>query len=173
MPSDLPNLMLNVTLRDATPEDDEFLTRLYASVRQDELALTGWSAAQCDAFVRMQFAAQQVHYRTHYPTGVHQIILLDGQAVGRIYWANLKDERHFLDITILPDYRNRGIGTPLLKRHLEEAASEGKPARIFVESFNPSLRLFERLGFKCAKADGCLLLMEWQPGGDALTDTGD
>ena len=153
---------LNVTLREATPEDDEFLTRLYGTVRQAELDLTVWSAAQRDAFVRMQFAAQQVHYRTHYPTGVHQIILLDGQPVGRIYWANIKDERHFLDITILPDYRNRGIGTPLLKRLLRQAASEGKPARIYVESFNPSLRLFERLGFTVAKADGYLLLLEWR-----------
>ena len=94
--------LLNVSLRAATPEDDEFLTQLYGSVRQAELDLTGWTAAQRDAFVRMQFAAQQIHYRTHYPTGVHEIILLDGQPVGRIYWANLKDERHFLDITIHP-----------------------------------------------------------------------
>src|SRR5205085_639943 len=83
MTSDTPN----VSLRDATPEDDEFLVRVYASVREQELALTGWSAAQRDAFVRMQFGAQQQHYRTHYPTGVHQIILLDGQPVGRLYWA--------------------------------------------------------------------------------------
>ena len=157
----------SISLREATPDDDEFLVRVYGSVRQAELALTGWSPAQCDAFIRMQFDAQQLHYRTHYPTGVHQIILLDELAVGRIYWANLKDELHFIDITLLPEYRNRGIGTPLLKRLLEQAASEGKPARIYVESFNPSLRLFERLGFTCAKADGYLLLLEWRAEGDA------
>jgi ribosomal protein S18 acetylase RimI-like enzyme len=158
MTSDTPD----VSLREATPEDEELLVRLYAGVREQELALTGWDAAQRDAFVRMQFSAQQVHYRTHYPTGVHQIILLDGQPVGRIYWANLKDELHFLDITVLPEYRNRGIGTPLLKRMLAQATADGKPARIFVESFNPSLRLFERLGFTVAKADGHLLLLEWR-----------
>jgi len=154
--------MSAIALREATPGDDEFLVRLYGSVRQEELALTGWDAAQCDAFIRMQFAAQQLHYQTHYPTGVHQIILLDTEAVGRIYWANLKDELHFIDITVLPEYRNRGIGTPLLKRLLAQAASEDKPARIYVESFNPSLRLFERLGFTCAKAEGYLLLLEWR-----------
>ncbi|HJQ26454.1 MAG TPA: GNAT family N-acetyltransferase [Blastocatellia bacterium] len=158
MTKDMPQ----VTLRDVTPDDDELLVRLYHSVREPELALTGWSAAQCDAFVRMQFAAQQVHYRTHYPTGVHQIILLAGQPVGRIYWADLKDELHFLDITVLPEYRSRGIGTPLIQGFLERAAAAGKPARIFVESFNPSLRLFERLGFTCIKADGHLLLLEWR-----------
>jgi ribosomal protein S18 acetylase RimI-like enzyme len=151
-----------IALREVRSDDEELLVRLYGSVRQAELALTGWDAAQCEAFIRMQFAAQQLHYRTHYPTGVHQIIELGQVAVGRIYWANLKDELHFIDITILPEYRNRGIGTPILKRHLEQAASEGKPARIYVESFNPSLRLFERLGFTCAKADGYLLLLEWR-----------
>lgn len=151
-----------VSLREATPDDEELLVRLYASVREPELAMTGWDAAQCDAFVRMQFAAQQVHYRTHYPTGVHQIILLDGLMVGRVYWADLKDELHFLDITILPEYRSRGIGTPLIRKFLEGAAAAGKPARIFVESFNPSLRLFERLGFTPIKADGHLLLLEWR-----------
>jgi GNAT superfamily N-acetyltransferase len=158
MTSELPN----ISLRDTTPEDEEFLTQLYGTVRADELAMTNWSAEYRDAFIRMQFAAQQVHYRTHYPTGVHEIILLDGQPVGRIYWADLKDERHFLDITILPDYRNRGIGTPIIKRHLDEAASAGKPARIFVESYNPSLRLFTRLGFTPIKEDGALLLLEWR-----------
>ncbi|HEY9231880.1 MAG TPA: GNAT family N-acetyltransferase [Blastocatellia bacterium] len=154
--------MLHVSLRDATPDDDEFLVRLYSTIREPELALTNWSAAQRDAFIRMQFAAQQVHYRTHYPTGIHEIILLDGQPVGRLYWADLKDELHFLDITVMPEYRNRGIGTPLIERLLERAAASDKPARIFVESFNPSLRLFERLGFTNIKADGHLLLMEWR-----------
>src|SRR5581483_11449538 len=74
MTSDTPQ----VSLRDATPDDDEFLANLYGSLRQQELDLTGWDAAQRDAFIRMQFAAQQTHYRTHYPTGIHQIILLDG-----------------------------------------------------------------------------------------------
>jgi GNAT superfamily N-acetyltransferase len=159
----------SISLRDVTADDDEFLVCVYASTRQDELAMTGWSAAQCDAFIRMQFNAQQLHYRTHYPDGVHRIILLDTEAVGRVYWANRKDEMHFIDILLLPEYRNRGIGTPILKRLLEQAAAEGKPARIYVESFNPSLRLFERLGFACVKADGYLLLLEWRAEGDAAT----
>ena len=153
---------MSIELRTAAADDYDFLLSLYGSVRADELALTGWGADQIQAFVRMQFDAQQVHYRTHYPTGVHQIILLKGQPVGRVYWANLKDELHFLDITVLPEHRNRGIGTPIINSLLDHAAREGKPARIWVESFNPSLRLFERLGFARAKQDGCLLLMEWR-----------
>jgi hypothetical protein len=35
---------------------------------------------------------------------------------------------------------------------------------VFVESFNPSLRLFERLGFVAADEQGAHLLMQWKPG---------
>jgi ribosomal protein S18 acetylase RimI-like enzyme len=156
-----------ISLRDVTADDDEFLVRVYGSTRQAELAMTGWNAAQCDAFIRMQFEAQQLHYRTHYPAGVHQVILLDTEAVGRVYTASLTDELHILDITVLPEYRNRGIGTRLLKRLLEQAASVGKPARIYVENFNPSQRLFERLGFTCVKVNGYQLLLEWRAGNPA------
>src|ERR1700760_2391237 len=110
----------SISLREATPDDNELLVRLYGSVRQAELDLTNWDADQRDAFVRMQFEAQQAHYRSHYPTGVHQIILSDGEGVGRVYWANLKEELHFLDITVLPEWRSRGIGTPIIKRLLEQ-----------------------------------------------------
>lgn len=151
-----------LAVRAAGPDDGEFLVRVYASTRQAELAMTNWDAAQCDAFIRMQFTAQQHHYRTHYPEGVHQIILLDGQPVGRLYWANLAEKLHLLDITVLPEYRDRGVGTALLKRLLAEAAGAGKPATIYVESFNPSQRLFARLGFRCINVDGFQHLLEWR-----------
>jgi predicted GNAT family acetyltransferase len=62
----------------------------------------------------------------------------------------------------LPEHRNQGLGTPLIKSLMEEAAQAGKPLTIYVESFNPSLRLFERLGFlKTEEGDGINLLMKW------------
>ena len=46
---------------------------------------------------------------------------------------------------------------------MKEAGSAGKPLRIYVESFNRSLGLFERLGFARAAEHGIHLLMEKQP----------
>ena len=43
--------------------------------------------------------------------------------------------------------RNRGIGGEVLRRVLAEADAAGKPVSIYVEDFNPSQRLFARLGF--------------------------
>jgi hypothetical protein len=42
-------------------------------------------------------------------------------------------------------------------------ATSSRPLRIYVESFNPSLRLFERLGFTAMEQEGIHLLMEWVP----------
>jgi hypothetical protein len=43
-----------VTLRAATPDDEPFLRRLYATTRANELALVAWTADQKTAFVEMQ-----------------------------------------------------------------------------------------------------------------------
>ena len=151
-----------VTLRPVAPEDEELLLELYASVRAEELAQVPWSDAQREAFVRMQFAAQQSHYRQHNPQATHDLILLDAQPVGRLYVARREREIRILDITILPAYRNRGLGTPLIRNLMSEAEGLGLPLNIWVESFNPSHRLFERLGFAVVEDDGVNHLMEWR-----------
>lgn len=151
-----------VTFRRTTSEDEQFLLGVYESTRQDELALTNWDDAQRDAFVRMQFDAQQTHYRQYYPDGEHVIILLDGIPVGRLYVANLKEKSEILDITLLPQHRSAGIGTPIIKELMAEAALLGKPLQIYVESFNRSLRLFERLGFVKSSQDGYNDVMVWK-----------
>ena len=151
-----------VHLRAATEEDDPFLYQVYASTRAEEMARVPWNEAQKAAFLRMQWEAQQLHYRTHNPNSTHDIILLDTETVGRIYVSRRETEIRILDITILPEYRNRGVGTPLIEELMREAALARLPLNIFVESFNPSVRLFERLGFSIRESDGINQLMEWR-----------
>jgi ribosomal protein S18 acetylase RimI-like enzyme len=152
-----------ITLRPVREEDDDFLLSVYASTRADELARVPWTQEQKEAFLRMQFAAQKRHYAAEYPHAGHDIILVEGVPAGRVYVDRSGDELHILDITVLPQYRNRGTGSWFLRQVLDEAATAGKPVIIYVESFNPSLRLFERLGFRKARENGFQLLMKWQP----------
>ena len=74
-----------VTLRPISPEDEPFLSQVYASTRQEELALVEWDEAQKTAFLRMQFAAQHRYYQEHYPHTAFQVILRDGQPIGPLY----------------------------------------------------------------------------------------
>ncbi|HXI91705.1 MAG TPA: GNAT family N-acetyltransferase [Blastocatellia bacterium] len=149
------------TVRPANSEDEPFLLAVYESTRAEELALTNWDEVQRDAFLRMQFKAQQSHYREHYPGGEHYVILVNEDAVGRLYIADIEKEVRILDITILPHHRNAGIGTPIIRELMAEAAAIGKPLRIYVESFNRSLGLFERLGFVRSDESGYSYLMQW------------
>ena len=152
-----------VTFRPVPADDEPFLISVYGSTRLEELALTNWDDAQRDAFVQMQFAAQQAHYRQTYPNAEHLIILLDGAPVGRLYVAEIEAEIRIVDITILPEHRKAGIGTPIIKQLMGEAAAIEKPLRIYVESFNPSQHLFERLGFVKVDESGYSYLLAWQP----------
>lgn len=153
-----------VRLRPVAAEDEAFLLRVYSSTRADEMALVPWNDAQREAFLRMQFDAQQLHYRSYFPEAVHQIIERGEQPIGRLYVLREKEVMRILDITILPEFRNAGLGTPLIKDLMTEAATKGKPLQIYVESYNPSLRLFERLGFHPvddADHNGLHILMQW------------
>jgi hypothetical protein len=46
---------------------------------------------------------------------------------------------------------------------MEEGRTSGRAVSINVENFNPSLRLFERLGFQRAEETGFRFLLKWQP----------
>jgi len=152
-------------LRPATAADDEFILACYASTRAHEIAQVPWTAEQKEGFVRMQYLAQKQHYAAEWPRANHDIICVDEIPVGRIYLDRREDALHILDITLLPQHRNQGSGSTLLRRLLDEASRAGKPVTIYVESFNPSLRLFERLGFRKDHEKGFHLLMKWQPEG--------
>jgi ribosomal protein S18 acetylase RimI-like enzyme len=155
-----------VKLRPATADDEEVLLEIYASTRADELAVTNWSEHERDAFIRMQFAAQRAYYQSQYPHGDHKLIFADGHPAGRLYTAENDDEIRILDITVLPRLRGAGIGTPLINDLLSRAKEVGKPVRIYVEAFNRSRHLFERLGFRVIEEDGMNVLLECRPTSD-------
>ncbi len=153
----------SITLRAIRSSDQPFLYRVYASTRELELAPLGWSEGQKAAFLQMQFNAQHRYYVEQFPRAAFHIILSGNRAVGRLYVDRRTDEIRLLDIALLPEHRNAGIGTALLRGLLAEAERAGMPVRIHVERLNPALRLYRRLGF-CQIADkGVYTLLEWSP----------
>jgi ribosomal protein S18 acetylase RimI-like enzyme len=51
----------------------------------------------------------------------------------------------------------------LLQEVLDEGAASGRSVSIHVESYNPALRLYDRLGFREIDTNGIYKLMEWRP----------
>lgn len=152
-----------VTLRAVTPDDRSFLCRLYGSTRAAELAPLPWTDEQKQTFIAMQFDAQDHHYREHYSGAAFDVIMVDGAPIGRLYVARGADEIRIIDIALVPECCNRGIGSALLRGLQDEARASGLPLRIHVERFNPALRLYERLGFRMIADRGVYLFLEWAP----------
>jgi ribosomal protein S18 acetylase RimI-like enzyme len=153
-----------VACRAVAPGDEELLYRIYASTRVEELAPVPWTAAQKEAFLRMQFRAQSEDYAANYPDAAFLVLLVEGTPAGRLYVDRRNDEVRIIDIALLPEHRGAGIGGALLRGLLAEAAAAGKPVRIHVERMNPALRLYDRLGFRRTGDDGIYFLMEWTAG---------
>lgn len=156
--------MVTLRLRPEEPEDTTLLYRLYASTRAGEMKLVPWSDSQKEAFLRTQFDAQTAHYHRYYPNASYEVILLEGEAIGRLYVHRTEDEILLIDITLLPKYRGAGIGGGLLNDLLSEAAAQRKPVRIHVERENPAMHLYTRLGFQKIEDKGIYYFMEWTPG---------
>ena len=153
----------DITFRPIRPEDERFLFELYASTRAEELAQTPWDEAEKQAFLRMQFTAQHQYYQSQFTAAAFDIVLLHDRPIGRLYVDRRADEIRLIDIALLPEQRNAGIGARLIQGLLAEAAQSGKPVRIHVEKFNLALRLYERLGFAPIEDQGVYLLMQWSP----------
>ncbi len=159
----LPDELEGVELRPITPADLEFLYQLYANTREEELALTDWGAEDKERFLRMQFSAQDQHYRQYYPGAKLEVILEQGQPIGRFYVARWESEIRLMDIALVPAVRGRGIGTALVRQLLAEGQSVGKKVSIHVEMYNPAFRLYKRLGFRRVEEKGVYFLMVWSP----------
>ena len=152
-----------LSLRPVMDADEPFVRELYASTRSEELAMVPWNDEQRSAFIEMQFKAQSNHYQQHFPGATHEIIVMNGADVGRLYVQRLEREIEIMDLTILPRERNAGIGRMLMQEILEEAGQLGKSVGIYVETFNPSKRFFERLGFKETEQSGVHVHLQWFP----------
>ncbi|MGH7443052.1 MAG: GNAT family N-acetyltransferase [bacterium] len=154
------SIQSSVTLREAGEADLKFLYQVYASTRAEEMAATGWSAAQAEAFLREQFRLQDTHYRKHYPGALFQVVLVDREPAGRLYeYADGKSVR-VMDIALLPSFQRRGIGGILLRSLMDRADAGGWLLNLHVEFNNPIRDWYLRLGFKESPGDGVYVFME-------------
>jgi len=152
-----------VSLRPVTDADQEFLVGVYASTRAAELAQVDWDESQKDAFVRWQFAMQKQEYDARYPDARYDVILVEGVPAGRIWVGTDDTQIRLLDIALLTEFQNRGVGGQLLRQLIDEARQAKKPLRHMVFMLNDNAnRFYERLGFVTIEDVGGYKHMEWR-----------
>ena len=156
-------MLKQTSLRPIQDDDWEFVYRVYASTRADEMAQIPWSEAEKENFLRFQFHAQKTYYDEHFADAEFSIIEHEGRPVGRLYIDRREDEIRLVDIALLQETRGKGIGGAIMADILAEGEQKGLLVRIHVEHNNPALRLYKRLGFRKIEEQGVYWLMEWTP----------
>ena len=70
-----------------------------------------------------------------------------------------------MDLALVSEFRNRGIGTALLRGLVATADQASLPVRFHVERSNRARHLYERFGFQIVSESGPYFLLERQPEG--------
>lgn len=146
-----------------TSEDEPFLLHLYSTTRADEIALWGWDEATERAFLAMQWRAMQQSYINRYPELDQRIIYTDQGQAGRCLTSVSATHMTVVDLSLLPEYRNKGIGTDLITQLQHESDRLAVPLRLSVLRTNPARRLYERLGFLSVGESELYAFLEWTP----------
>lgn len=152
-----------ITLRDAIPGDKAFLARLYSDTRRTEVSAWDWSPERQEMFLRMQFDAQSRSYQAAFPDAVDRIVCLEDTPVGRMLIAPEVGGLRLVDIALMEEHRNRGIGAGLICLLQQSCEVQGKTLRLQVLQGNPAIRLYQRRGFTSSGADSMYVQMEWIP----------
>lgn len=153
----------NISLRRAESADEAFLEALYADVRRPELAIFNWSREQENAFFKMQFEMQTRAYRMQFPDAAYYVVEFDAMPIGRLIVERDEREIRLIDISLLSEFRNRGIGAFLLEKLKADAAVNEKTVFLRVLKTNESAkRFYERLGFTIVEDADLHFGMRWQ-----------
>lgn len=140
------NLAARIALRPVVmPDDEDFLIKVYFSTREDLDALP-IDVEQKNMIKRMQYEAQKNHYSDNYPNAAHDIVLFDNKEIGRLMSERKDKELLGVDLAILPEYRNLGIGTYLLQNLIDEAVNTNRVFSLHVLKNSTAIRLYTRLG---------------------------
>lgn len=145
--------------------DRDFRFHLFCESRPAEFALLRQQLAP-EAFAQLmqfQFQAQSGSYRNQFPQARFDIVEFDDRPIGRIIVDRPGRVLHIVDQAIVPAMRNKGIGTAIMRSLMDEAGIAGLPVRLKVASSNdPSMRLYQRLGFVPIQTVPLYIEMEWR-----------
>lgn len=152
-----------IRLRPVTDKDLTFIETVYRSTREKQLGLDNWPELQREAFFRMQSIAQDAEYKRSFPNAAFEIIEYNKKAAGRLYTGETAREIRLIDISLLPDFRGKGLGTKILKGLIKRAHDNRKLLTLHVEPDNLALQLYLKLGFEHIRNNGRQYYLELDP----------
>lgn len=155
---------LDLQLRLATADDQEFLVALYRSTRHDLLALT-IDPALIDSLITMQQQAQATGYRHDFPKAEYLVLEYQGERLARVVVDSGPGAVHLIDLAVLPSAQRKGCATEILRRLQRQAATSLLPLTLSVNKNNaPARCLYLAMGFQIVSDDQLTERMIWRAG---------
>lgn len=155
-------------LRPITDADLPFLLQVYISTRIAELNATGLPLNVQMQFLESQFQLQHRHYQTHFASAQFQIVVVNGQDAGRLYYGWEGDTLHLIDIALLPKFQHRGIARTLMSELMAQTCARNGDLMLRVQMQNPVRNWYLKLGFVAGDHDGVYQQMHWRQSSDAI-----
>ncbi|HEY3837796.1 MAG TPA: GNAT family N-acetyltransferase [Bryobacteraceae bacterium] len=156
---------MSLTLRPATPQDDQFVYDLIYRNLAETLHADTWDERIRHPLLDLQVRAKHGSYAVSHPNAEYAIIQLDDKPIGRLIIDRSGAFYDLVDIAILAKHRSAGIGSRLILAICTEAGMMKKNVRLYVSAGNPrAAALYRRLGFRVVEDRQSDLLMERAPG---------
>jgi ribosomal protein S18 acetylase RimI-like enzyme len=142
---------LPLQLRPATQSDFSFCNALYFQTMKPLLeALGQWDEERAeDAFIGY-FKCKEI-----------RLIEFENRTIGWVQISENPLQINLDQIHLLPAYRNRGLGTKLIRAFMKRAAALRKPLHLSLVKGNPAVLLYQRLGFVHNGEDDTKFHMQW------------
>jgi ribosomal protein S18 acetylase RimI-like enzyme len=155
----------DLVLRPEAPDDLLFRYELFCNSRTPEWYQAGLPAELMNRLMQHQFQAQTDSYLAQFSEARFDIIELAGRRVGRIVLDRANGDIHLVDQAIIPELRNQGMGTTILRWLIAESNAADLPISLYVANSNdPSLHLYLRMGFEVLDDSNVYLKMIRPPG---------
>jgi len=132
------SMSLEYNFRESKECDLKFYVELHHRVLREYVEpLWGWDEADQDERAKRAFFDADI-----------DVIQFEGRDIGFVQVEPGEDHLFISNISIVPEYQNRGIGTSIIRDILLKAQGMRKFVRLHVLRTSPAQRLYQRLGFK-------------------------
>jgi GNAT superfamily N-acetyltransferase len=163
-------------LRPCAASDDAFLYDVFATTWESEVAaLPNQNLAQ--HVLRIQHIAQERRFASRYPDYERYVVLVGDKPAGRLYVHQHDSTMHVVDLTLMPEHRNQGLGSQILRDLSDLAARADMTVTIRVGRRNrQATDLATKLGFRLVNVDDLDNYFEWsatEPPSDMKEDHGE
>jgi GNAT superfamily N-acetyltransferase len=152
-----------LVLRLATAVDQAFMERVFCSTRE-HFYLMPLPKLQLEILLKQQFVLQQSSYSSQFPHAHTFVVELGDQEIGKITLNQSGSDLHIIDMALLPQTRNKGYGTRILKSIQLWTKKQKLQLKLSVDQQNiRAKKLYLVLGFNTTSSSETHDTMVWLP----------